>query len=192
MAGFPRARMILVADPVASQHVAADRMSFRKPIHYYGALALYGMNVAVTEGEAWRRHRKIIASSFTDVRFLSISWGHIGADRILKRTNVAAWRETSRIVSDCLDDWAQHLQEGIVHVNSILELSLKIGLFVSCRRRFSVSNTRASDVGGRSSVQPPSLIDPNGKTIGKRQYPWATVFRFGPPSMAFSRALCFA
>lgn len=35
----------------------------------YRALTQFGMNLAVAEGDIWRRHRKIVAGSFTEVRF---------------------------------------------------------------------------------------------------------------------------
>lgn len=45
-----------------------DRNRYIKPPHMYRALQQFGMNLAVAEGDVWRRHRKIVAGSFTEVR----------------------------------------------------------------------------------------------------------------------------
>jgi cytochrome P450 len=39
-------------------------------MYSYDALATFGPNLATLEGEAWRRHRRIIAPAFGEVRGL--------------------------------------------------------------------------------------------------------------------------
>ncbi|KAI5475828.1 hypothetical protein MNV49_000792 [Pseudohyphozyma bogoriensis] len=64
---FPPVRAIQIADPVAIKHIVADRMLYQKPPHIYRALNVYGPNVVVTEGDDWRRHKRIITSGFTEI-----------------------------------------------------------------------------------------------------------------------------
>ena len=64
---FPPSRSFILADPVSIKHVTADRNRYIKPTHMYRALTQFGMNLAVAEGDIWRRHRKIVAGSFTEV-----------------------------------------------------------------------------------------------------------------------------
>lgn len=70
---FPPARAFHIADPVAIKHVLADRHRYTKPTHLYRALGHYGMNLAVAEGDVWRRHKKIVTGSFTEVCALFVT-----------------------------------------------------------------------------------------------------------------------
>ena len=49
------------------QEVTASRLQFVKPVEMYEVLAAYGSNVLVTEGESWKRHRRISAPAFSEV-----------------------------------------------------------------------------------------------------------------------------
>jgi cytochrome P450 len=48
-----------VATPGAVRVLNADRKTFRKPTEVYKLLKGFGENLVVTEGEEWRRHRKV-------------------------------------------------------------------------------------------------------------------------------------
>lgn len=45
--------------PSAVRALNADRRVFRKPVEVYKILKYFGSNVLVTEGDEWRRHRKV-------------------------------------------------------------------------------------------------------------------------------------
>lgn len=57
---------LLVADDIAIRAIIADRRTFPKPIELYLLLAVYGENVVITEGDEWRKHRKIVAPAFSE------------------------------------------------------------------------------------------------------------------------------
>lgn len=124
VAFFPPSRALILADPVAIKFVTADRNKFIKPTHMYRALTQFGMNLAVAEGDVWRRHRRIVGGSFTD------------------KTNELAWDETRYTMDKLLAEWrssAGHVKtiasgKREIAVDSIVELTLKITLFVSAAR----------------------------------------------------------
>lgn len=64
---FPPSRGFVLADATAIKHVAMDRSHFPKQTHNYRSLAIFGENAVTTEGEVWRRHRRIVGGSFTEV-----------------------------------------------------------------------------------------------------------------------------
>jgi len=43
---------------------------FPKPIEAYKVLSFFGSNIVITEGAEWKKHRKVAAPTFTDVRLL--------------------------------------------------------------------------------------------------------------------------
>lgn len=45
-----------------------SRARFPKPVEQYGVLAFFGRNIVITEGDEWKKHRKISAPAFSDVR----------------------------------------------------------------------------------------------------------------------------
>lgn len=45
-----------------------NRARFPKLLDAYKALNFFGENIVTTEGEDWKRHRKPVAPSFSDVR----------------------------------------------------------------------------------------------------------------------------
>lgn len=65
---FPAARAFLVADPVAIKTILNDRVRFQKRPELDGPLGIFGVNVAVAEGEVWRRHRRVVVGSMSEVR----------------------------------------------------------------------------------------------------------------------------
>ncbi|ORY45437.1 cytochrome P450 [Leucosporidium creatinivorum] len=123
---FPPSRGIVLADATAIKHVVMDRTHFPKQTHNYKSLAIFGENAVTTEGEVWRRHRRIVGGSFTE-----------GASEL-------AWEETARIVDkDCIaDDWERRglrNAEGKleVAVPSVVKFTLKIQLLVIAAAAFS-------------------------------------------------------
>lgn len=49
------------------QEVMGARARFPKPTDVYELLATFGTNILVTEGEEWKRQRKIAAPAFSEV-----------------------------------------------------------------------------------------------------------------------------
>ncbi|KAF9530340.1 cytochrome P450 [Crepidotus variabilis] len=101
---------ILLADAGAVKEVTTCRARFPKPIEQYGVLGFFGGNIIVSEGNRWKKYRKISAPAFSD------------------RNNKLVWEEAAQITEDMIEEiW--HNGE-IVHVNNFLEVTLPIALFV--------------------------------------------------------------
>ena len=47
------------------------RSRYPKPVHKYDVLKVFGPNIVASEGEQWKKYRKISASAFSEV---SIYW----------------------------------------------------------------------------------------------------------------------
>lgn len=48
-----------------------------KPIHQYKVLTFFGRNIVASEGDEWKRYRKISAPAFSDVCFRFHSGGNL-------------------------------------------------------------------------------------------------------------------
>lgn len=106
----PRVDRTAVIERIPPQEVTSDRAKFSKPLAVYKILMFYGSNVVVTEGEEWKRHRKISAPSFSE------------------RNNRLVWDETISIMRElCEDVWAG---KSAVPISSIVDLTVPIALFV--------------------------------------------------------------
>ena len=53
---------------LASQEVTTYRAKFPKPVELYAALTIFGTNIVASEGEEWKKYRKIAAPAFSEVR----------------------------------------------------------------------------------------------------------------------------
>lgn len=51
----------------ASQEVTTYRGKFLKPMNLYAILTIFGANIVASEGEEWKRYRKIAAPAFSEV-----------------------------------------------------------------------------------------------------------------------------
>ena len=54
-------------DLIHWQELTSSRTRFPKPTRVYRALSVYGPNVLVTEGDVWKRFRKLTAPAFSEV-----------------------------------------------------------------------------------------------------------------------------
>jgi hypothetical protein len=59
----------IVADVfnLGSQEVTTSRAKFPKPVGMYTVLCIFGRNIVASEGEEWKRYRKIAAPAFSEV-----------------------------------------------------------------------------------------------------------------------------
>ncbi|KAI9351295.1 cytochrome P450, partial [Obelidium mucronatum] len=58
---------VFVADPELCREIMTSRYKeFLKPVHVYTLIDIYGKNIVTTEGEEWRKHRKIAAPTFSE------------------------------------------------------------------------------------------------------------------------------
>lgn len=62
-----------VADAKAIRAILGDRHMFPKPLELYRILSIYGENVLITEGDEWKKHRKIVAPAFSEDTYV-LDW----------------------------------------------------------------------------------------------------------------------
>ncbi|KAI8620611.1 cytochrome P450 [Chytriomyces sp. MP71] len=56
-----------VAHPHLAHEIMVNRYKeFLKPVHHYHIVDIYGKNIVSTEGDEWRRHRKVAAPTFSE------------------------------------------------------------------------------------------------------------------------------
>ena len=58
---------------LASQEVTTYRGKFLKPVDLYAVLTIFGANIVASEGEEWKKYRKIAAPAFSEVTSVSVS-----------------------------------------------------------------------------------------------------------------------
>jgi cytochrome P450 len=55
-----------------TKEVTTSRSRFPKPVNLYDALSVFGINIVASEGEEWKKYRKIAAPAFSEVRFETV------------------------------------------------------------------------------------------------------------------------
>ncbi|KAJ8086003.1 hypothetical protein PM082_004822 [Marasmius tenuissimus] len=106
---FPEQVTVNVANAAAIKEITFSRARFPKPVHLYKTLQMFGGNIIASEGELWKKYRKIAAPAFND------------------RNNKLVWDETVRIVLDLFDSvWMNRN----VEVDHAVDITLPIALFV--------------------------------------------------------------
>lgn len=108
---FPAVESLLVlADADAIKQVISSRTAFPKPIELYGSLSFFGRNIVASEGEEWKKYRKISAPAFSE------------------RNNRMVWEETVSIVDELFTDiWGDR---KVIEVDHAVDLTLPFALFV--------------------------------------------------------------
>ncbi|EMD41758.1 hypothetical protein CERSUDRAFT_147048 [Gelatoporia subvermispora B] len=76
-----------VANVDAVKIITESRTAFRKPVERYDVLGFFGKNVVITEGEEWKRQRRITAPLFSE------------------RNNRFVWDESVRLMEELFDHW---------------------------------------------------------------------------------------
>src|SRR5882762_9007711 len=51
-----------------NQEVTSSRSKFPKPVNLYRPLTIFGINIVASEGQEWKKFRKIVAPTFSEVR----------------------------------------------------------------------------------------------------------------------------
>lgn len=106
--------------------MASSRYHFPKPLHQYEPLLFFGKNIVASDGEEWKRYRKITAPAFSDVRSV------FGMNRavqliiiiFLQRNNRLVWDESCHTMLGLFNDvWGD--QQKII-VDDSVELTLQV------------------------------------------------------------------
>ncbi|KAH9899364.1 cytochrome P450 [Cubamyces lactineus] len=99
-----------IADAAIIKEILGARARFPKPTEAYELLATFGSNILVTEGEVWKRQRKIAAPAFSE------------------RNNRLVWDETVGTVEDMFHSlWAD---KDVIEVDHVLDITVGITLLV--------------------------------------------------------------
>jgi hypothetical protein len=87
---------------IGSQEITTYRARFPKPIYRYKVLAVFGANIVASEGEEWKKYRKIAAPAFSEV---CPEWHSLpNSEYHWQRNNRLVWDETIRIMMDMFDN----------------------------------------------------------------------------------------
>ncbi len=65
--------VVWVADAENAREVLTSRPRFVKPIEFLQFLDVFGGNIVSSEGEEWKRHRRVCAPSFSEVGVAGVS-----------------------------------------------------------------------------------------------------------------------
>jgi cytochrome P450 len=86
--------------------------AFPKPLAIYKLLSIFGSNILATEGEEWRRHRKIVARSFGETNHRLV------------------WEETIKIVLDLFAHWDRQNNGDEIKLPSVRGITREIAVMV--------------------------------------------------------------
>jgi len=94
------------------QQVATQHSAFPKPLALYKPLSFFGPSILTTEGEEWRRHRKVVARSFGETNHRLV------------------WQETIKIMLDLFTHWGRQGNGDEIKVTSVRETTREIAVMV--------------------------------------------------------------
>lgn len=112
-----------VADAKAIRAIMGDRHMFPKPLELYRILSIYGENVLITEGDEWKKHRKIVAPAFSEDTYV-LDWAV--ATHVTKN-----WMKS-------LETRAPEYENGIAIETDINKLCLHLTLSILTNTAFGV------------------------------------------------------
>ena len=73
----------------ANVQLTTRRRDFVKPVEIYAIVDIFGPSILTTEGEEWKRHRKIVAPAFSE------------------KSNSLVWRESLQQGLEMVEVWSQ-------------------------------------------------------------------------------------
>jgi len=118
--------IIHVADAAAIKEITTYRARFPKPVFRYEVLSVFGANIVASEGEQWKKYRKIAAPAFSE------------------KNNKLVWDETIRIIMDLFDNvWGDRSE---IVVDHCVDVTLPIALFIIGVAGFGRRVTWTSDI----------------------------------------------
>ncbi|EJC99158.1 614/534 cytochrome P450 [Fomitiporia mediterranea MF3/22] len=108
---WPRTKIMFnVADAAAIKEITAHRARWIKPIEQYALVLQFGGNIVATEGDEWKKHRKIANPAFSEPN------------------NRLVWDEAVRITMDMIDNvW---MNKEIIEMDHAVDITLSIALLI--------------------------------------------------------------
>ncbi|KAJ8081218.1 hypothetical protein PM082_018061 [Marasmius tenuissimus] len=95
---------------ISAAEIGSQRHKYPKPLAQYKPLDIFGRNIISTEGEEWKKNRKIASPAFSE------------------RNNRLVWEESIRMLTEFFDEVWGDKEE--IAVDNFLGLSLQFGLRV--------------------------------------------------------------
>ncbi|KAF2227449.1 cytochrome P450, partial [Elsinoe ampelina] len=122
IASAPGKNILYTASASLIHQITTRRIDFPKPVglHLYQAQNLFGRNVLTVEGEEWRRHRRVVAGSFSDA------------------SNGLVFEESVRQAGMMVGSWRGRGGEAKEGLRSIMEDTLRLSLHVISRAGFGM------------------------------------------------------
>jgi cytochrome P450 len=172
----------------ANIQLTTRRNDFVKPVELYAIVDIFGPSILTTEGEEWKRHRKIVAPAFSE------------------KSNSLVWKESLQQASRMVNVWSklEGNTTGNMKVNDTAPYTATMALHVICAAGFGVKQLWAGedeDKLGSNKVPGFNTSQLNGthtltfkeslKTL-LRSIIWMAIFpvsvlsRFNPGSLSFS------
>ncbi|KAG8871665.1 hypothetical protein FRC20_010287 [Serendipita sp. 405] len=125
---YPSPRlMIHIADPHVIKEITSHRLAFQKPTLVYKITSYFGSNVLAAEGDEWKRHRKVVAKSFTE------------------QNNKLVWQETVNIVLDLFSEWEKNACLGEIRIKDTAALTKDLTLMVISTAAFGMKLSWGDD-----------------------------------------------
>ncbi|EJF57962.1 614/534 cytochrome P450 [Dichomitus squalens LYAD-421 SS1] len=151
--------------PRPEQEIMGARARFPKPTSSYALLATFGTNILVTEGDEWKRQRKIAAPAFSE------------------KNNRLVWDETAKVLDDVFQNvWGDR---DVVELDNIMDLTVPVTLLVigvaGFGRRMSWSEDQVAP-SGHSMTFKDAMYEVSHHLVLKVLFPdW--LLRWGTPAM---------
>jgi len=106
------------------KEVTSSRYRFPKSMEHYGGLLVFGPNIVASEGDEWKRFRKIAAPAFSEVHWLSNVTSMPSLMLSIQRNNRLVWDETSLIMLDMFDNvWGDQKE---ITTDHCVEITLQV------------------------------------------------------------------
>jgi hypothetical protein len=100
------------------------RARFPKPVRRYRALTVFGANIVASEGEEWKKYRKIAAPAFSEV--CPSRYSSFNPECPCQKNNKLVWDETILIMMDLFDNvWGDRSE---IVVDHCIDITLPVRL----------------------------------------------------------------
>ncbi|KAK0188439.1 cytochrome P450 [Armillaria mellea] len=110
VSAFPPSVRFDVTDVALIKEITSSRSRFPKPVKLYQALSVFGSNIVASEGELWKKYRKICAPAFSEAN------------------NKLVWEETMKIMQELFHNvWRD---EETSTSENVLDITLAISQFI--------------------------------------------------------------
>ena len=113
-----------------TQEITTARAQFPKPAREYEIVSFYGPNIVTSEGEEWKKYRKISAPAFSHVRTINVRLLFFNRRfYFFKRNNKLVWDETIKIMNGLfMEVWAG---KDVISLDHTLEITLAVYVYSS-------------------------------------------------------------